>query len=164
MINKEENISIYEGNEIRNIGTPLIVTAISFPKYEVDQFVGEYYIFLRNRERKFLKKIISYQFSEEFIETKEISNDFLKDEVLSRAKARLSDHLSELYEKTKNIFYLETQFVLKAADERKLLRLWMSGKNKNEIISIMNDTGCAKLRKLLNKYQSVPYITVENEI
>lgn len=163
MINKEENISFYEGNEIRNLGIPLIVTAISFPKYEVDKFVGEYYIFLRDKERKFLRNKITYQFSEEFIETEEISNDFLKAEVLSRVKAHLSDYLSEIYEKTKNPFYLEAQFVIEDTDERELLRLWISGKNKNEIILIMENTDCTKLRELLNRYQSLPYIIVKNE-
>lgn len=158
MIKNEESVVVYVGNEIRGAGTPIVVTTISFQKFKSFTFIGEFYIFLRGKENKFIDKIITYELCRELEELEKIDRDFMEKEIFGRAKEELSLYLNEVYGKTQNPHYLQSQYVLEKTEEKELMGIWFSGKFNDEIVKISKSKNCRKLKKLLQDYQKFPYL------
>jgi hypothetical protein len=160
MAKNESGYSVFKGNEIRGAGCPTVITAITFPKAQ-NGFGGEFYIFLKGREHKFLEKKVSYNLCKDAEEFEAIDREFIEQEILGRAKFALSSYLTEIYENTDNVFYLQSQYDLSQADEKELLRVWFEGRFKEEILKISNESSCYPLKNLLNGYKNIPHLIFE---
>ncbi|BCA79060.1 hypothetical protein [Desulfuromonas sp. AOP6] len=161
MARKESSYSVFKGNDIRGAGCPTVITAISFPKFNSGTFLGEIYVFLRGREYKFLEEEITYQLCKEAEEFEAIDREFMEQEILGRARFALSLYLTEIYENTNNLFYLQSQYDLRQVDDKELLRVWFEGRFKNEIIKISQESSCSPLKKLLTSYRDIPHLVFD---
>jgi hypothetical protein len=108
-----------------------------------------------------LEEKITYHLCKEAEELEAIDREFMEQEVLGRARFALSSYLTEIYEKTNNMFYLQSQFNLNKVDERELLRVWFEGRFKKEILKIANESPCYPLKTIFSSYNNMPHLVFE---
>lgn len=152
-----DNLQIYIGTQIPLIGTPLVISALSFNMQ--GDCICERYCFVHDFKKSVFMADDIYQYDNTDIGNPELSDDpaaFLNKMIVDDANYFADRALYELYV-CKGVPAPEL-VVLAKTDSKQVNNIWMTGKFENELKTIKEETQCAELRQLLNKITMLPIV------